>query len=116
MKELKFYKKKNSTWWVDLPEYIAGGGDPMNLQMVLGADVMLDSLSGEKAEVKLQVSEQKAMSFPSDFHELKRVDEIPTPSGKYYYDENTELLMWLCDVMLWIFEGRFPETIWYKKV
>jgi hypothetical protein len=80
--------------------------------MVAGADDFLDELAGDKGEVKLQISEQKTRGF----YELKRCDEIPTVSGRYYFDDQTDLLMWLCDVTLWVFGGVFPETIYYKSI
>lgn len=112
MREFRFYKE-NERWWVDLPAYTAQGGDPTDLQMVAGADDFLDILD-EKAnrEVKIQIVETKKEGFSK----LIRCDEIPTTSGRYYFDDDTDNLMWLCDVMLWIFGGRFPETIWYKTV
>lgn len=109
MKTLRFYKEENGTWWIDLPEY---PGPKSDLQMVAGADDMLDSLSQGKTEVKLDVSEQRMEGFSG----IQRVDDIPTLSGRYYYNIDTELLMWLCDVTLRLFEGRFPEVIWYKQI
>jgi len=117
MKEFRFYTKgegHEQTWWIDLCAYIAQGGNPADLQMVAGADDFLDILSGENMEdeVKLQISEQKQKGF----YELKRCDEIPTVSGRYYFDDMSDNLMWLCPVIMWIFEGRYPETIYYKPI
>lgn len=111
MREFKFYKNDRG-WWIDLPGYTAQGGDPADLQMVAGADVFLENLSEGKNEVKVQVSRQKVVP---DFYMLRRCDEIPTVSGRYYFDDASDELMWLCDATLWIY-GSFPETIWYKKV
>jgi len=116
MREFRFYKEKNGTWWIDLDGYVAQGGNPADLQMVAGADDFLDFLSEDKEEMKLQISEQKISTYPNPFYELKRVDEIPTISGRYYFDTESETLMWLCSVTLWLFEGRYPETIYYKPV
>ena len=122
--ELRFYKNDQG-WWVDLPEYIAQGGDPADLAMVCGADDLLDNLAGKTgsfleddkhAKITLELVDRKIMSFPTDYSMLKRCDEIPTLSGSYYFDDDTDSLLWLCDVTRWIFNGKFPETIWYKKV
>jgi len=110
MMELRFYRKEDGTWWIDLPGYIAQGGDPAELQMVAGSDDFLELIAEAKDKVRLQISEQKVKGF----YELKRVDEIPTTSGRYYYDDQSENLMWLCPVTLWVFEGRYPEIIYYK--
>lgn len=112
MRVFRFYKEKNGTWWIDLPGYTVQGGDPADLQMVAGADDFLDLLSEDSDEVKLQISEQPVKGF----YELKRCDEIPTKSGRYYFDDGSDLLMWLCDVVLWVFEGRFPSSIYYKSI
>lgn len=112
MREFRFYKAPKGTWWLDSEEYILQGGDPRDLQMVAGADDFLELMSEDSGEVKLQISEQKV----KDFYELKRVDEIPTVAGRYYYDDQSECLMWLCPVTLWVFEGRYPEIIYYKPV
>lgn len=112
MKEFRFYKAPKGTWWINLDAYIAQGGDPAELQMVAGADDFLELISEGSNEVRLQISEKKV----KDFYELKRVDEIPTVSGRYYYDDQNESLMWLCPVTLWIFEGVYPEVIYYKPV
>jgi hypothetical protein len=112
MKELKFYKKENNTWWLDAPEYVLQGGDPSELQMVAGADDLLEALAEGGSKVKLQISEQEA----KDLCQLKRVDEIPTVIGKYYHDDKMELLIWLCPVTIWVFEGYYPENIWYKII
>lgn len=47
MKPYKFVKTGRD-WYIDLPEYIAQGGTMGDLQMVDGADKMLDRMAGEK--------------------------------------------------------------------
>lgn len=47
MKEYKFIKEGRD-WFIDLPEYIEGGGSKGDLQMVEGADKMLDMMAEEK--------------------------------------------------------------------
>lgn len=115
MREFRFYRKGEGyeqTWWIDLPAYVEQGGNPAELQMVAGADDFLELLAEDKTEVKLQISERKVKGF----YELKRVDEIPTTSGRYYFDNSTDLLLWLCPVTLWVFERTYPETIYYKQM
>lgn len=111
--KLKFYKDHRG-WWISLPEYIEAGGDPDNLAMVAGADDFLDYLSDEGTEIELVVKEEGEAYLSRQ--RLERVDEIPTQFGKYYKDFKTKRLMWLCDVVLFVFNNEFPETIWYKKL
>ncbi len=53
MKNLKFYKEKDGRWYVDLPEWT---GSKADLEMVCGADTLLDKLSKEGNRVVCQVS------------------------------------------------------------
>lgn len=112
MKTLSFYKTEQNEWFLDAPEYIEHGGAPEELQMVLGADILLDTLADGKDGVRLEVSQEKTQWV----NVLRRVDEIPTQVGKYYHDDQTETLLWLCPVTTWVFNGVYPETIWYKKL
>jgi hypothetical protein len=112
--ELRFYKAPKGTWWLDSPEFIAEGNDPSRLQMVAGADEMLENLS-EDGKVVLEVSEKK-LSGHIELIRIRDIPVIPGVGGQYYYDTDTEVIIWLCDVTLWIFKGVFPDSIWYKKL
>lgn len=116
MRELRFYKTEENKWFLYAPRYIEEGGDPAELEMVLGADTLLDVLADEKNEVVLGISQDRVEEGIMYAQALRRVDEIPTLVGKYYHDDTTELLIWLCPVTLWVFNGVYPETIWYKKI
>jgi hypothetical protein len=52
MKAYKFIKEGRA-WYIDLPEFLEHGGSKGDLQMVEGADVMLDLISGDEKEVSL---------------------------------------------------------------
>ena len=52
MKEHRFVRE-GMGWYIDLPEYLLQGGDKGDLQMVSGADTMLDIIAEEKSEVTL---------------------------------------------------------------
>jgi len=52
MNTYKFIKEGRE-WYIDLPEYLAGSGSKGDLQMVEGADSMLEIISGGAAEVSL---------------------------------------------------------------
>jgi hypothetical protein len=43
--------KEGTEWYIDLPEYIENGGSKGDLQMVEGADTMLDIISAGGDEV-----------------------------------------------------------------
>jgi hypothetical protein len=52
METYKFIKEGRE-WYIDLPEYLASGGSKGDLQMVEGADTMLDIISEGATEVCL---------------------------------------------------------------
>lgn len=109
----KFYKDPDNRWYVDLPDWTGAKAD---LEMVAGADTMLDYLSENTNEVTLSISLD-----PIDGYDLIKLKELASDigSGAYYtftsfrgVDINVE--MWLCDVMLYVFNG-FPDELWISK-
>ena len=53
---LDFYKTEDDRWFIDLPEYIEQGGDHEDLEMVRGADQLLDILSNGSNAAQVEVS------------------------------------------------------------
>lgn len=114
----RFYKELNQ-WYIDLPSY---PGDKADLQMVLGADLFLDFLSKQTNEVYIELS--KTNSFlPNILHLIELADDIG--NGAYYewfYNEPNSgfgdfpkcFKMWLCDVTKFVFDGQFPDQIYFK--
>lgn len=120
---LKFYKEDNR-WYVDLPEY---EGKKEDLEMVAGADVMLDIIAQGETETwchlitdPMQVFRHPAKVFLkremicSD--EYWQLDSQGCPSsGAFYtpifYPRMSDFSIWLCDVTKLVF-GHFPEKIW----
>lgn len=107
--ELRFYKEDDGRWYVDLPTW---EGEKADLEMVAGADTMLDILSVYWNEVWLQVDDKPFEGA----YEMSRIDVTPPGSGKDYWLEDYTLQIWLCDVTLFVFNGKFPETIYYKVI
>lgn len=107
------FEKEEGKWYVVLPEW---EGDKEELQMVLGADTMLDIMSSGNDRIKLKVS-------TNAFEGASPLTLITTcePSAGAYYNlakwpkapTIVNLNMWLCDVMLFLFDG-FPKTIYLK--
>jgi len=54
MKQHRFVRESGD-WYIDLPEYLEQGGNKGDLQMVSGADTMLNIIAEEKDEVVLQI-------------------------------------------------------------
>lgn len=111
------FVKEDDKWFIDLPRFIEAGGNKADLQMVEGADTMLDLMAENKNEVKLRLSQDEIPE--ADLLELKaRCD--PSVGGGYYimdvYEgKKVELLMWLCGVTEWVF-GELPERIFVRRV
>ena len=109
-----FYKD-NQGWFIDLPEFIEKGfGTKSNLAMVAGADKMLDRLSEGGNGITLEIGETP---FDGAEATLKK-------SGFCLYGENyifssdkvKEFKVWLCPVTKYVFGGKYPATIYIKKI
>jgi hypothetical protein len=119
-----FYKD-NTGWFIDLPEYINSGlGTKANLAMVLGADTFLDKLSNNGDKITLEISETPIdgsddvldiVGFDSPEEDLIEVGH-PIEVGAYYEDLKTQHMMWLCPVTKYVFNGHYPDTIYYKVI
>lgn len=114
MERLKFYKETDNRWYVDLPNWT---GTKAELEMVAGADTMLDYMAEDTNEVILCVSEEP-FEGSDELVFLNNADDIG--EGAYYklsiykgIDINLE--MWLCNVTSWVF-GKFPKSIFITSI
>ena len=106
MKLLTFNKEKDGRWYVDLPTW---DGDKSELEMVLGADTMLDIISQGDEEVHLFISEEP---FDHTF-ELSFVKEEYEGASYVLSSELYNFNVWLCHVTKFVFE-HFPQKIYIK--
>ena len=109
MKRLKFNKETDGRWYVDLPEWT---GLKADLEMVIGADSMLEYMAEGNNEVYLYASENEFEG--ADKLEMLRL-ATEFGNGAFYKLENYRgieigLEMWLCDVTKFVF-GDFPSRI-----
>lgn len=111
MKDIfRFYKTADGRWYIDLPEW---SGSLDDLQMVEGADTMLDRVSGYTNECHLEMSDE-----PFDGADRVRLVEDLSKSvggGNYimetYQGEQINHAMWLCEVTVHVFHS-LPEAIY----
>jgi len=111
----KFIKEQTGKWYIDLPEW---KGNKTDLEMVEGADTMLDYVGKGNAEVELILAEQ-----PFDGSSILKLvhDYSKEPGGGGIYllhEYDNEILnqqMWLCEVTEWVF-GKLPQVIYFKKI
>jgi len=116
MKQYRFIRE-GPGWYIDLPEYLEQGGSKADLEMVSGADTMLDIIAGEKNEVTLKLD---TAPF-KDANELILTELCdPILGGGYYHikrfeEKEVNRDLWLCDVTRFVF-GNIPEKIYLKRV
>lgn len=106
MKKLKF-NKEEGLWYIDLPEWT---GEKSALRMVAGADKLLDKLSDKRDTVILDVSEEEPKE--EGFERLKWLMNTPFVGGATYTSKYFPV--WLCDVVKFVYDGRFPKNLYYK--
>jgi hypothetical protein len=115
MKTFKFLRT-GKEWYVDLPEYIEQGGSVGDLQMVEGADKMLDMMAEKEDVVFLSISTEP-------FEGADRLTLIekcdPYIGGGYYFmkeyqGQEIDQRMWLCQVTEFAL-GDIPEQIFVRK-
>ncbi len=123
----KFYRTEENRWYIDLPEYIESGiGTLENLEMVCGADILLDIVSYGKSEVKLEITTIKPTNYDDfdSYDELKLIsdnnDDITGATYRLVEENNYHIKgdfeVWLCPVTLFVFDGEYPTNIWFKVV
>lgn len=106
----RFYKTAFNKWYIDLPDW---GGALDELEMVQGADTMLDKASGYTNECYLEMSDE-----PFEGADVIRLVSDLSDSvggGDYlmesYRGEDVNHAMWLCAVTEVVF-GALPLVIY----
>lgn len=101
----KFNREEDSKWYIDYPQW---EGDKAELEMVLGADYLLDILSQGEDTVYVNFSLEEVEDYK---FELERDRE---DGGGYYYKVTSSFTffdVWLCHVTKFVL-GDFPQKIW----
>jgi hypothetical protein len=104
-KKFTFVKEESNRWYVVLPEW---EGDKEELEMVLGADTMLDILSQGEGIVDVLLSEE-----PFENYRFKLTFMTEESGGGWYMFKSDlhDMNIWLCHVTKFVF-GDFPKTIY----
>jgi hypothetical protein len=107
MKNLKFKKEEDNKWYVDLPEWT---GDKADLEMVCGADRLLDYLSNKEDKVDTLVFEE-----PVD-DSIILTKRWNIYGGADYSVQNCPGVeyAWLCKVTKFVYDGNLPEKLYIK--
>lgn len=108
--------KQSSRWFIELPEYIEQGGSEADLEMVEGADTMLDIMAKGELSVMLALDDKPF----KDADKLLLVEECDPEKGGAMYlmpeweGDTYNHRLWLCDVTEFVF-GYLPEVIFVKR-
>jgi hypothetical protein len=110
------FVKEGNEWYIDLPEFIEAGGSKTDLQMVEGADTMLDFIADNSGDVTLFI-DRESFDGADKLTLTERCD--PLIGGGYYnlrVFEGKEFNqdMWLCAVTEFVF-GDLPKQIFVKR-
>lgn len=107
---LKFCKE-GKKWYIDLPEWT---GRKSALQMVAGADKLLDLMANGENVVNIYVDEE---NFVNAEH-LILIKKCWWNGADYkietYEGKDINLKVWLCDVTKHVL-GRFPKDVYFAK-
>ena len=109
--QFRFYKEETNQWYVDIPDF---PGLKEELEMVAGADTLLDIYAEGKKSIHIFLSLTEQPRFDS----LLFLEEDELKYGAFYkvqrYNEaNDPFQIWLCSVTLYVF-GEFPKVIYIK--
>ncbi len=110
MRKFKFYKESDEKWFVDLPEWT---GEKAALQMVIGADTMLDHMAKGENEVNAYISEERFVGADvlEFVRETTEVGEGAFYILKKYRGAELNLEVWLCGVCHFVFKS-YPKNIY----
>lgn len=109
MKKLTFEKEDSGRWYIVLPDW---HGHKDDLEMVAGADTLLDTFANGGKHVTLEVSLQ-----PFDGAQTFTLQQLDpgVGTGAVYIHEASGSNFWLCAVTKFVL-GDFPQTMYAKVV
>lgn len=108
--------KEDATWYVDLPAFLARGGDKEDLRLRAGTNRLLKMLAGKSRKITLVIDTEPFEGAGV----LDLVAHCEAPRGGAIYRKDTGntgsagVLIWICDIALFVF-GDMPERIYFKK-
>jgi hypothetical protein len=111
------FKKEEGRWYIDLPEYLAQGWSKRDLEMVEGADKLLNTIANGGKRVTLRLSTEPFEGADA----LELMDHCEAPKGGAIYLLDTchgkeiGAFIWICDIALFVF-GDMPEYIYFQRV
>jgi hypothetical protein len=118
----KFYQEENGRWYIDLPEYIESGvGTKANLEMVAGADTFLSTLAQGERTITIEFTNEhfdghdvQLIRSSNYGYTSELIDEAELDAGAWYTVKDNNHDLWLCPVVLYLFNNTYPENIFIK--
>lgn len=111
MKSYNFYKEEDGRWFINLPEW---EGEKDALEMVVGADTLLDIISQGESSINVSISESK---FEGYNYLLTKIREEEDEFAGAWYNIESETVSpfecWLCGVTLFVF-GYYPDKLYLR--
>lgn len=108
------FVKEDTTWYIDLPDYLAQGGEREDLRLRAGTNRLLKMLAGKSRTVAVTIDSEPFEGAGV----LELVDHCPAPRGGAIYlmerGHEASVLIWICDIALFVF-GDMPTRIYFKK-
>lgn len=103
---------KKNRWYIDLPEW---KGPKASLEMVMGADTMLDIISNTQERINVTFSNFESEALDAEIKLLHKNNGYYSVSDlKGVYNQFPEEI-WLCEVTQFVFNGGYPEVIYVQK-
>lgn len=105
---LGLFGTRKDRWYIDLPEWL---GPRANLEMVAGADTMLDVFAQDQERVNVTFTNYEAPEITPDLlltHVGEGTYSVTQLNEKY---ANAPAKMWLCGVTKFVFDSDYPEKI-----
>jgi hypothetical protein len=108
------FVKEDTTWYIDLPGYLDGGGDKEDLRLRAGTNRLLTILAGKRRRVTVTIDTEPFEG--AEVMELVAHCEAPRGGAIYLMETGREasVLIWICDIALFVF-GDMPTSIYFKK-
>jgi hypothetical protein len=109
---LHYFGPAKDRWYIDLPEW---RGPKANLEMVQGADTLLEILANGNERVNVTFSNFLSPSFQPE------IKLTHMQNGDYELTKlNNDLMtlpneIWLCGVTQFVFQSDYPDFIYLKK-
>ena len=116
--QLAFVKEETDRWYIDLPEW---EGAHANLEMVAGADLLLDHLLLEgrnRVEVEVVKADSRVSEYEEDerFFHCERTEMSAFGGATYRVNglEGFDHPVWICPVTLFVL-GEYPKNLYIRR-